>query len=135
MAISEATKEWLYRRSNQSAIPFWKLGLGVTFDSDGEPIGYPNGDVYHVAIFIDNLLSEDFMCAGMYEVNIADWLAEDLAEKYGNGEITSWHVIVSEYTFEGVGETYTRVGEIVYSLSEMGVQELMVNNGDRENLT
>lgn len=128
MAISEATREWLYRRSNQSAIPFWKLGLDVWFDSDREPIGYPNGDVYHVAVFIDNVLSEDFECAGMYEVNIADWIAEALDDAYVNGAIHSWHVIVSEYVYKGVGE-------IVYSLSEMGVQHLMVNNGDRENLT
>lgn len=116
MAITEATREWLYRRSNQSAVPFYRLGI----DSDAS--------VFTVSVLIDGSEDEAFECTGPYEVNIADWIAEQLAEIKDAHNIHDWCVCVRRYTSEGTGD-------LVYGVTDEGVIQFATVDDEWEGLT
>lgn len=59
-------------------------------------------DVYEIAIIFGGALDESFYVGGIYEVNIADLLAEQCKEEAAKQDGESWEVIVSEPNDTGV---------------------------------
>lgn len=59
-------------------------------------------DCYDIAVIVEGGLDEDFSVKTIYEVNIADWIAELLQEQASAQGFGSWEVIVTESGDSGV---------------------------------
>lgn len=85
--ILEATKTWVLDRAAQSGITPDQLGLDAPApscgleghemdeDCDCESVEIPD-DLYQISVIFGGALEEEFLVRTMYEVNIADWIAE-----------------------------------------------------------
>lgn len=56
-------------------------------------------NLYTFTITCDNSVEEEFQLITDYEVNIADWIAEDLQDAVSHDDIESWEVKVAAYRF------------------------------------
>lgn len=61
--------------------------------------------LYNVAVIIDGALDEEFTIEGIYEVNVADWIADDIEASHPD---KAYEVIVSEFVLEDAGSVHYR---------------------------
>jgi len=99
---SSNTIEVLEDRSGQANIDFDKLGVEPEFDIENDDLD----GIYQLSIIIGGALDEEFYIKTIYEVNIADWLAEDLRDSKIE---EPWEIIVSEVAYEDAGTVRYRV--------------------------
>lgn len=109
--ISQATEELLKRRAGEGNIPVEKLGLDPEMPSIPDRI--PD-NLFAISVIVNGALDEDFYVLTDYEVNIADWIAEDLRETARVQESTpnaieDWEVLVTEVVYEDAGPVRYRV--------------------------
>lgn len=125
--ISENTRKWIELRAAQSNIPLEKLGLDEYVHTNDCPAGVDededcicNGadNTYEISVIFGEALDESFYVTTDYEVNIADWIAEDCANEVLKQPGESWEVIVTEPNDSGVvryrvsDETFERTAEL-----------------------
>jgi hypothetical protein len=102
-SVSEETKELLYLRAHQSNLETDKLGLNPDFDYEDPESWPPN--LYEISIIVQGALDEEFYVVTDYEVNIADWIAEDLRDNNAG----DFDVMVNEVMYEDAGILKYRV--------------------------
>jgi hypothetical protein len=72
-------------------------------DDDADCCSRPYADdVYEIAVIFGGALDETFYVGGIYEVNVADLLAEQCREEAAKQDGESWEIIVSEPNDTGV---------------------------------
>jgi len=97
-SVSEETRELLYVRAHQGNLETDKLGLNPDVDYDDPESWPPN--LYEISIIVQGALDEEFYVVTDYEVNIADWIAEDLRD---NEYVSDFVVMVHEVMYEDAG--------------------------------
>lgn len=102
----ETTKQYIERRAAESAVSLDMLGLEPNIPEPDEADEYwPDTDgIYTVAVIFGGALDEQFdIGPTIYEVSIADWIAEQCAEEAAKQDGEGWEVIVTEYAYEDGG--------------------------------
>lgn len=129
-SMHDTTRVYLIERAKQSNITLDKLGLDpdLSFEeAPGDEVAIPD-NLYQISVIYGGALDEEFYVQTIYEVNIADWLAEQCSlESQKNYELSvragiehddsslvapapeSWEVIVQEYAYEDAGPVHYRV--------------------------
>lgn len=98
--ISTVTRDWLVARAARDGITEDQLGLEPELpdlESEAEEVPIPD-NLYEISITFDGALDEVFYVQTDYEVNIADWLAEQCAEESAKQEGESWRIDVAFYS-------------------------------------
>ena len=135
-SMHRATREYIGERLKQSNLTWSKLGIEpcmeieergdelayCTLPNDHNSVGAPRNmrahlfllpgtqtEIYEFSIICDGALDEEFCAVTMYEVNLADWLAEHCRKSIEDEEIENFEVIVTNYVFDDAGEVRYRV--------------------------
>jgi len=111
----DSTRRYIEKRAAQSNISLDKIGLDGELpevnDSDPEWPSVPSG-TYNIAVIFGGALDEEFTLVGtLYEVNVADWIAEQCREEAANQGGETWEVIVSEFSWDEPGTVRYRVSD------------------------
>lgn len=108
--ILDTTRELLLRRAQQSGVPAEELGLDGSVPESDDDTDWPDtAGFFQVSVIVSGALDEEFTIGPtMYEVNIADWIADELPRD------CTWEIIVSEYSYEDAGAVHyiVRSGEV-----------------------
>lgn len=119
--MQESTRELITRRAAQSGIPIERLGLDPDFDKWYDDKGEPKGgtfaeigalfpdNLYEISVIFGGALDESFYVETDYEVNIADWIAEQCREESDKQGGEQWEIIVSSYMHDDCGPVRYRV--------------------------
>lgn len=110
-SMHETTREYLIKRAQQSSVPLEKLGFDpdMSFEESLEEDVHAPDNLYQISVIFDGALDEEFYVQTDYEVNIADWIAEQCAEEATHNEGASWEIIVQEYAYEDAGPVRYKV--------------------------
>lgn len=129
--LSQSTAQWLYKRAADGNLTIDRLEF--------EPAEYHDEKSYfQITGIYDGALDEEFVVGGNYEINVADWLAEEYARcrELNGGD---WTIDVyqfypgalvqgdSDYADEDV------IGDRVYRLVNGETVELAVDDAGQEN--
>lgn len=119
-SVLETTRKWLTKRATESNISMDKLGLEPDMSFEEYEDQSAPDNLYEISVIYGGALDEEFYVQTIYEVNIADWIAEQCAiESRRNGTpgepLEQWEIIVSEYAFEDAGTVRYRVSSEDYT--------------------
>lgn len=115
--VRPETREHILLRAHQSGIDVSKFTFEPSFDFEDDPTvngGVQPDDLYEFSVIYGGALDESFyMLTDVYEVNIADWIAELLrTESEADADHGDWSVIVTEYAYEDAGVQRYRVDSV-----------------------
>lgn len=110
MSVTAHTQEYLKRRAEQSGLKYEDLGVdpdvSFLFHDEDEEVSIPD-NLFTITILFDGMLEEEFYLWSDYEINVADWLAEDCERIAGKDE--DWEVIVCPYVIDDAPPVHYKV--------------------------
>jgi hypothetical protein len=105
--IHKTTRELIERRAKQSNIELSRLGLepdmDTWLDDEGNIKAELPDNLYAITVIFGGALDEEFFVWTDYEVNIADWIAEQCAEESRKQGGEQWEVLVTEWIPDDAG--------------------------------
>jgi hypothetical protein len=107
--MHDTTRKLIERRAAESNIELSKLGLepdlNTWFDDEFQlKVGVElPANLYEISVIFGGALDEEFLVWTDYEVNIADWIAEQCREESEKQDDETWEILVSEWMPEDSG--------------------------------